>query len=85
MAYRVQFSPSAARQFRKLDPPIRNRITPAIDALVTDPRPPGVEKLAGTDDAYRIRVGDWRVVYAINDEAKQVVITRIGHRGDVYR
>ncbi len=85
MAYRVQFSPSAAKRFSKLDPPIRNRIAPAVDAIVNNPRPAGAEKLKGEENAYRIRVGDWRIVYEINDAAQLVWVVRIGHRGDVYR
>jgi mRNA interferase RelE/StbE len=56
----------------------------AIDALADDPRPSGCAKLAGRDD-YRIRVGDYRVVYAVDDDKRVVLIARIAHRREVYR
>lgn len=85
MAYAIQFTPAAARQLEKLATPIRRRISAAIDGLVDQPRPHGVTKLAGSDDLYRIRVGDYRIVYQIHDRQLVVVIVTIGHRSDVYR
>jgi mRNA interferase RelE/StbE len=60
------------------------RVSDAIDRLRTEPRPSGTTKLAGRDD-YRIRVGDWRVVYELDDARRHVIIVRIAHRRDVYR
>lgn len=63
---------------------MRERVNVAIDALAEDPRPRGATKLAGRDD-YRIRVGDYRVVYAVDDAARLVIVARIAHRREVYR
>jgi len=63
---------------------MRERIGKAIDALAADPRPPGAVKLAGHDD-FRIRVGDYRVVYAVDDTERLVLFARIAHRREVYR
>ena len=56
-----------------------------MDALAANPRPKGVKKLSGPDDLYRIRVGDYRIVYQIHDDRLIVLVVRIGHRKDVYR
>ncbi len=83
--YNVQFKASAAKEFRKLPPYIKARIRKAINALKTDSRPPGVKKLTGEINLYRIRVGDFRVIYEIDEEAKILFVTRIRHRRDVYQ
>ena len=64
--------------------PLRDRIRSVIDGLAMDPRPTGVVKLAGRDD-YRIRVGDYRVVYAVDDDERMVLVARVAHRREVYR
>ncbi len=56
-----------------------------MDGLAVNPRPKGVKKLSGLDDLYRIRVGDYRIVYQIHDDRLIVLVVRIGHRKDVYR
>jgi mRNA interferase RelE/StbE len=83
--YEVEFKASAAKEFRKLPPDIKARIRKAIGALQADPRPAGVKKLAGGTNLYRIRVGEFRVIYEIDDEAKILVVTRVRHRRDVYQ
>lgn len=83
--YRVEFAPSAQRQFRDLPRPVQERIVPRIRALAEQPRPRGAEKLAGTTDQYRIRVGDYRVIYAIRDDRLLILLLRFGHRRDIYR
>ncbi|HSM80300.1 MAG TPA: type II toxin-antitoxin system RelE/ParE family toxin [Nodosilinea sp.] len=83
--YEVQFKASAAKEFRKLTPDLKARIRTAISALQQDPRPPGVKKLVGETHLYRLRVGDFRVIYEIDDAAKRLVVTRIRHRRDVYQ
>jgi mRNA interferase RelE/StbE len=80
----VRLHPAAARAFRRLQPPLRDRIRAAIDALAEQPRPPGAVKLAGRDD-YRVRIGDHRIVYAVDDEEHVVLVARIAHRREVYR
>lgn len=82
--YRVDFTAHAARQFRKLPRATQLRLAPAIDALATDPRPPGVKRLAGITDAWRIRVGAHRIVYTIEDDVLLVLVLKLGHRRDVY-
>jgi mRNA interferase RelE/StbE len=84
-AYDVQFAPSAAHSFRKLDAAFQRRLVRAIDALAIDPRPDGVVKLADEDDVYRIRIGEYRVVYKIHDRRLIVLAVAVGHRRDIYR
>jgi mRNA interferase RelE/StbE len=63
---------------------MRDRVRVVVDGLAADPRPVGVAKLAGRDD-YRVRVGDYRIVYAVNDAERLVLVARIAHRREVYR
>ena len=69
----------------KLPRQVQVRVAPAIDALADEPRPAGVEKMKDRDDEYRIRVGDYQVIYEIRDQELLVKIVRLGHRGDIYR
>ena len=82
--YEIRLHREAARVYRRLHDPLRARIAPAIDDLANEPRPPGASKLAGRED-YRIRVGDYRIVYAVDDDEHLVLIAKIAHRRDVYR
>lgn len=84
MTYRVEFTTAAARQVRKLEPVVRRRVLAALASLADDPRPSGVRKLAGFEDAWRIRVGDHRVLYEIEDAVVRVTVFRVGNRRDVY-
>ncbi|MFC1482569.1 type II toxin-antitoxin system RelE/ParE family toxin [Myxococcota bacterium] len=83
--YRVQLTRAAARDLRGLPRGGQRRIDAAIMSLAEHPRPPGCVKLRGADDLYRVRVGDYRIVYQIEDEVLTVLVIRIGHRRDVYR
>ena len=83
--HRVELLPSAARAFAKLDARARRRIARRIDSLAVDPRPSGAQKLRGADDIWRLRVGDFRVLYSIHDQLLLVLVIKIGHRRDVYR
>jgi mRNA interferase RelE/StbE len=85
VAYRVLFSAHAVRAFRKLPRGIQERLMPVIDSLADTPRPPGAEKLSGAEDTYRVRVGDYRVLYEIQDRILRVLVVETGHRRDVYR
>ncbi len=85
MAYRVVFSRKAKRQFLDLPVIVRKRLAPRIDALAGNPRPRGVKRLSGTEDFYRIRVGDYRILYAIEHRELVVLVVKLGHRKDVYR
>ena len=84
MAYRLEFTPGANRQFRKLPKNLQARLTPHLDALTQNPRPSGIEKLKG-EEGYRLRVGDYRVLYEVRDKALLVLVVRVGHRREVYR
>ena len=84
MPYRIEVRPAAARQLRKLDPPTARRMQGAIALLADDPRPPASRPLTGRP-AWRVRVGDYRVIYTIEDDRLVVVVITIGHRRDVYR
>ena len=85
MTYRIEVKPQAEKALARIPNPHRRRIAKAIDGLARTPRPPGCTKLAGADDAYRIRVGDYRVVYQVADKVLIVSIIRVAHRKDVYR
>jgi len=85
MAYRVFLRRSAARELEDLTQPIRRRVTRAIGALSNDPRPPGAKLLTRADRVWRIRVGDYRILYLVDDDGVRVVVIRIRHRSDAYR
>jgi mRNA interferase RelE/StbE len=85
MKYRVDITPTARRQLADLPRSVRRRIDEKILALAANPRPRGSVKLAGSEDVYRVRVGDYRILYTIRDEVLLVVVVKIGHRRDVYR
>jgi len=84
MTYAVFLLPSAERELRKVPLRDRERIAVRIDAFAVDPRPHGSRKLQGTKDRYRVRVGDYRVLYRIDDSHRRLVVYAIGHRKDVY-
>lgn len=83
--YRIEFVRRAQRAFRNLPADIQRRLDPAILALANNPRPPGCVKLAGEESLWRIRVGDYRIVYQIQDDRLLVVVVKIGHRREIYR
>lgn len=82
-AYRVELRPAAVRALRTIDPQDRRRVQGAIALLAQDPRPPGARALQGRP-GLRVRVGDYRIVYMIEDDVLLVVVVRLGHRSDVY-
>ena len=85
MAYNLVLSPLAERQFRRLSTFIQRRLKPHIDSLTLDPRPSGTAKVKGEPNLYRIRVGDYRVVYYVWDSDQHILIAKISHRREVYR
>ncbi|MGH3927255.1 MAG: type II toxin-antitoxin system RelE family toxin [Pseudonocardiaceae bacterium] len=85
MTYRVTLAPSATRQLRKFDPQVRRRIQAAIELLADEPRPPAATRLVGGDGEWRIRTGDYRIVYEIHDDELIVLVLRVGHRHDIYQ
>jgi mRNA interferase RelE/StbE len=82
--YSIEIKPSAQKELDALDDTVFARIDRKILALASDPRPTGSKKLKGYKDHWRIRIGDYRVVYTIDDDSKTVTVTRIAHRRDVY-
>ena len=85
MSYAISYVPSAAKAIRKLDKSVARRLLEAIDGLAADPRPPGFIQLAGGRGEFRIRVGDYRVVYDVQDGELIILVLRVGHRREVYR
>jgi mRNA interferase RelE/StbE len=81
--FRIELRPAAVRALKKLDPPVRRRIQGAIALLAHDPRPPAARKLQGRD-ALRVRVGDYRIIYTVEDDVLLVVVVTLGHRREVY-
>lgn len=81
--YRVQLRPAAVRALRKLDPAARRRIQGAINLLARDPRPPSSRRLRSRA-GFRVRVGDYRIIYTVADDLLVVVVVTLGHRRDVY-
>lgn len=87
-SYHVRFTKRAAKELSKLPRTAQERIAAAVDWLKEEPRPAGVTgvtKLSGDAELYRIRVGDYRVLYGIEDDVLLVLVVRVGHRRDVYR
>jgi mRNA interferase RelE/StbE len=83
-SYKIEFSRSAEKDLRRLDHSMIPRIMSAVEDLASDPRPHGVRKLVGSESTYRIRVGDYRLIYDVFDRLCIVGIERIRHRKEVY-
>ena len=84
MTYRVEFTTAAAREIHKLPRRVRDRLLDAIEDLGDEPRPHGAKKLVGEKSAWRIRVGDYRVIYDVLDDVLTVTIVRAAHRREAY-
>lgn len=84
MTYRVSLTPTAARQLRKFDPQVRRRIQAVLELLAVEPRPPAATRLVGGSGEWRVRTGDYRVVYDIEDDKLLVLVLRVGHRREIY-
>ena len=85
MAYQVLVERAAEKDLRKISSEVRPRLVLALQSLAKNPRPAGSLKLTGSASDWRIRVGDYRIIYEIADEIRIVRINRVRHRGDVYR
>lgn len=85
MAYSIQFTARALRDLVALDRPVQQRLRHRIDRLAQNPFPAGAKKLHGEEPYYRIRVGDYRVIYQVEARQLRVVVVKIGHRREVYR
>lgn len=85
MTYRIEVAPAAVRQLRKLDPTARRRVQAAVELLADEPRPGSAKKLVGGDGEWRVRTGDFRIIYEIHDEVLLVLVVAVGHRREVYQ
>jgi mRNA interferase RelE/StbE len=83
VTYGIELRPAAVRALKKLDPPVARRIQGAIALLAEDPRPPASRLLRGRPGV-RVRVGDYRIIYMVEDDVLLVVVVTLGHRRDVY-
>ena len=83
--YKVQWKNSAKKELKKLDKKVIVRILQAVGKLASNPHPSGSKKLMGSESIYRIRVGDYRIIYNIQSSVLTIEIIKVGHRGEVYR
>lgn len=84
MTYTIEIKPSATKQIKKLSQDLQEQIALTINNLAINPRPDGVKKLKNLD-SYRVRVGDYRIIYKIQDNVLLIIVVRVGHRKDVYK
>lgn len=80
----ISITKQAAKDLEVLPKQTQSKIATAIDGLANEPRPPGCKKLRGATNAYRIRVGDYRLIYTVEDDRLTVAVLKIGHRKDIY-
>ena len=85
MSYSIRFTPRALRDFAAFERATQQRLRRRIDRLAENPYPAGAKKLQGEEPFYRIRVGDYRVIYQVEPKELLVVVVKIGHRREVYR
>ena len=85
MSYQVHITPAAQREFKRLPPEGIRKVDATILELEQNPHPDGCTKLEGSEDEYRVRVGDYRILYVVDDKTKLVTIAHVRHRRDAYR
>ncbi len=83
--YRLEVKDKAVKELARVRPDVGRRLLQSIESLAADPRPRQSHKLSESESSYRLRVGDYRVLYQVDDEAKLVTIFKVGHRREVYR
>ncbi len=84
--YSLRIKASATKEIEAIEPlKVRRQVVRRIRRLSENPRPPGCEKLGGQENRYRVRQGDYRIVYSVADQVLTVVVVKVGHRRDVYR
>jgi mRNA interferase RelE/StbE len=83
--YAVEFLPSAARQLATLDRSVQRRIARALDKVAAEPLGSHSTKLRGSDDVWRVRVGDYRVLYQVHNDRLLILVVAVGHRASIYR
>lgn len=84
MSYRIEVAPSAVRQLRKMDRVAQRRVQGAIELVASEPRPNGAKKLIGGDGEWRVRTGDYRIVYELHDHVLLILVVAVGHRRDIH-
>lgn len=82
--HRVELAPAAQRQIKKLPRQVQDSILKQLEKLKLNPKPYGAKKLAGMDNLYRIRIGDYRIIYTINNQFLSILVVKVGNRNDVY-
>lgn len=82
--YRVEFSKRAEKDLRRIDSRYLSRLIETTEALGAEPRPPGTKKLVGSEHTYRLRVGDYRIIYEIEDDKLVILVVRVRHRQSAY-
>ena len=85
MTHRIRISPAAARQVRKLDGRTQRRVQAVVELLAQEPRPTGAKKLVGGHGEWRVRTGNYRIIYEIDDGALVVLVLAVGHRREICR
>ncbi len=85
MNYRLSITRRAEKEIARLTPKIRRQIIEKILILEANPRPQDIKQLKGEEDAYRVESGDYRILFHLDDQSKQVIIFRVKHRREVYR
>ena len=85
MSYHVELAAAAQRDFKRLPPEVVRKVDAAVVELEQTPRPHGCAKLEGSENEYRVRVGDYRILYVIDDKARLITIAHVRHRRDAYR
>jgi mRNA interferase RelE/StbE len=83
--YQIEWKTSALRELKKLDKPVIPRIITAVESLIDNPFPTGVRKLQGSEHTYRLRVGDYRILYEVYQNVLRIQIVRVRHRREAYR
>lgn len=84
-SYRIEWKRSATKELKRLSRDVIPRVLQAVEDLASAPYPPGAVKLRGTDHTYRLRVGDYRILYLVEEAVLRIEIVRVRHRSDVYR
>lgn len=85
MTYQIEITPAAKRQIKKLSKDVQQLVIERLEQLAEIPRPLGVLKMEGEESLYRIRVGDYRIIYEIQDKVLLIIVVKVGHRSSVYR
>jgi mRNA interferase RelE/StbE len=85
VTYSIELKPAALRSLVRLPRVVQKRVARKIENLARNPRPAGVKKLQGLYDLYRLRVGDYRILYQIQDKILLVLVVQVGHRNEIYR